>query len=104
MDIKSAGESLLGIINDILDISKIEAGKYDLIEDYYNMPSMLHDISNIISVKMKESNVEFRLKINPTVPNELIGDVVRIRQILMNILGNAVKLADALGVDVKELL
>lgn len=91
MDIKSAGESLLDIINDILDISKIEAGKYELIEDYYIMPSMLHDSSNIIRVKTKESNVNFKLKINPTVPNELIGDVVRIRQILMNILGNAVK-------------
>jgi len=101
MDIKSAGESLLGIINDILDISKIEAGKYELIEDYYNMPSMLHDISNIINVKMKESRVEFKMEINPTVPYELIGDVVRVRQILMNILGNAVKFTNRGSIKLK---
>lgn len=90
-DIKTAGTSLLGIINDILDISKIEAGKYELIDDEYDLPSLLHDTSNIIGVKIMESKVSFEIDIDPTLPSLLIGDATRVRQILMNILGNAVK-------------
>lgn len=90
-DIYMAGQNLLGIINDILDISKIEAGKYELIPDYYELPSLIHDVSNIISVRLAESNVEFKVKLDHTLPKNLIGDVGRIRQILLNILGNAVK-------------
>lgn len=90
-DIKTAGTSLLGIINDILDISKIESGKYELINDEYDLPSLLHDTSNIIAVKIMESKVAFDVDIDPTLPSLLIGDATRVRQILMNILGNAVK-------------
>lgn len=90
-DVKTAGTSLLGIINDILDISKIEAGKYELIDDEYDLPSLLHDTSNIITVKTMETKVAFEMDIDPTLPSLLIGDATRVRQILMNILGNAVK-------------
>ncbi len=91
LDIKGAGTSLLGIINDVLDISKIEAGKYELVNNLYDLPSMLHDVSNIIGVRLLETPVEFKLFINPTIPHSLVGDVLRIRQILLNIIGNAVK-------------
>lgn len=91
MDIKSAGSSLLGIIDDVLDISKIESGKYELVNNLYDLPSMLHDVSNIIGVRLLETPVEFKLFVNPTIPHSMVGDVLRIRQILLNIIGNAVK-------------
>ena len=90
-NIKEAGNGLLGIINDILDISKIESGKYELIEDEYDVPSLIHDVSNIISVRLQETPVAFKVTVNPEVPRLLYGDVVRVRRILINILGNAIK-------------
>lgn len=90
-EINVAGHNLLGIINDILDISKIEAGKYELITDEYELPSLIHDVSNIISIRLQETNAAFVVKLDETLPKKLIGDVGRIRQILLNILGNAVK-------------
>ena len=90
-NIKEAGNGLLGIINDILDISKIESGKYELIEDNYDTPSLIHDVSTIIKVKLQETPVVLKLEIDPTLPLELNGDLVRIRRILVNILGNATK-------------
>ena len=90
-EIHTAGQNLLGIVNDILDISKIEAGKYELVAEEYELPSLIHDVSNIIRVRLQESNAVFVLKLDETLPKALVGDVGRIRQILLNILGNAVK-------------
>ena len=90
-EINAAGNNLLGIINDILDISKIEAGKYELIEESYELPSMLNDITNIIDIRVQESNTRFIINPDSTLPYYLEGDVVRVRQILLNILGNAAK-------------
>lgn len=90
-EIQAAGNSLLVIINDILDFSKIEAGKYELIDVNYEFPSLIHDVSNIINVRVQETKVQFIVKIDPTLPAKLYGDEIRLRQIVMNILGNAVK-------------
>ena len=90
-EIYIAGNNLLGIINDILDISKIEAGKYELVEDKYELPSLLNDVGNVISVRVQDTNARFIMDIDKTLPKLLIGDAVRIRQILLNILGNAAK-------------
>lgn len=90
-EIQAAGNSLLVIINDILDFSKIEAGKYELIDVNYEIPSLIHDVSNIINVRVQETKVQFIVKIDPTLPAKLYGDEIRLRQIVMNILGNAVK-------------
>ena len=90
-DIQNAGQNLLGIVNDILDISKVEAGKYELVVDEYDVPSLIHDVSNIIGVRLQESNTAFVIEADPTLPARLLGDVNRVRQILLNILGNAVK-------------
>lgn len=90
-NIRVSGNGLLGIINDILDISKIESGKYEIIDASYLLPSLLNDISNSIHVRLIESEVEFRMEIDPTIPRILIGDSLRIKQILLNIIGNAVK-------------
>ena len=90
-DIKNAGMSLLDIINDILDISKIEAGKYEILEDEYDLPSLIHDATNIVSVKLLETQVKLITEVDPTVPVGFTGDMVRVRQILMNLMGNAIK-------------
>lgn len=91
LEIKSAANNLLGIINDILDISKIESGRYELIDDDYHLSSLINDVCAIIRVRVQELGLEFRLNIDETVPGKLYGDVNRVRQILINILGNAVK-------------
>ena len=90
-EIKIAGTNLLGIINDILDMSKIEAGKYELINDDYELPVLIHEVGSVINARLRESEVDFVLDVDSTLPRYLVGDVGRIRQILMNILGNAIK-------------
>lgn len=93
-EIKIAGTNLLGIINDILDMSKIEAGKYELVVEPYELPGFIHEISSLINARLSDSSVKFILDIDPTLPKVLIGDELRIRQILMNILGNAIKFTE----------
>lgn len=90
-NIKDAGDGLLGIINDVLDISKIESGKYEILDDDYDFPSLIHDISNIMQVKLAETPVELKISVDSDIPVDLIGDELRVRQILMNIVGNAAK-------------
>lgn len=90
-DIQVAGNNLLGIINDILDLTKIETGKYELVPVDYELGSLLNDVSNIINVRVQESNTRYALSIDPTMPFNIYGDEVRVRQVLLNILGNATK-------------
>ena len=89
--IQNSGSSLLGIINDILDFSKIETGKFEITEVEYMLPSLLMDISNVISVRLASKPVYFMMDIDPSLPNHFVGDDIRLKQILMNLLGNAVK-------------
>lgn len=93
-NIQSAGGNLLSIINDILDFSKIESGKMELVEANYHLSSMVYDIQNMIQFRIKGNDVKLVLDIDESLPNELYGDEVRIRQILINLLGNAVKFTD----------
>ncbi len=93
-DIEGAGHSLLSIINDILDLSKIEAGKMDLVEDNYRLSSILNDLGNITYFKAKNKGLHFSIDVDETLPDQLYGDEVRVRQILINILNNAVKYTD----------
>ena len=90
-EIKIAGTNLLGIINDILDMSKIEAGKYELVVDEYDLPVLIHEISSVVNARLRESSVYFSLDIDPTLPRKVMGDAGRVRQILMNVIGNAIK-------------
>jgi len=90
-NIASAGSNLLSIINDILDFSKIESGKLDLVYGSYQLSSVLNDVSNMIYFKAKEKDLEFVVDVDETLPDGLYGDEVRVRQILTNILNNAVK-------------
>jgi len=89
LSIKKACDNLLSIINDILDLSKIESGKLEIAQAKYDVAALILDIINIIQVKIIESSVQFVVDIDCNIPNKLIGDEVRIRQILLNILSNA---------------
>jgi signal transduction histidine kinase/DNA-binding NarL/FixJ family response regulator len=90
-NVKSAGNSLLGIINDILDFSKIEAGKMDILPVQYHLGSTINDLINMVDVKAKDKGLKLELNIDETLPTQLIGDEIRIKQCVTNILSNAVK-------------
>lgn len=90
-DIKNAGKMLLSIINDILDYSKIEAGKMEIIPEDFRLGYMLDDINRLISVKAKEKDLNLVIDISPELPDMVCGDELRIKQVIINILTNAVK-------------
>lgn len=90
-DIRLSSQNLLAIINDILDITKIESGKMELVPEPYYLLRLLDDVSLIISQQAQQKGLDFRMKIDPKVPTKLYGDKIRIRGVLINILNNAVK-------------
>ena len=90
-DIRSACRGLLTIINDILDISKIEAGKMKITLANYHVSSLLADVISIIKMRAEKKMLIFAVNIDTNIPNELVGDELRIKQILINLLNNAVK-------------
>ena len=90
-NIQGASKLLLTLINDILDISKIKSGKMEVISAAYETGTLFSEIVNIIWVKAKEKGLEFKLHVDPSIPSMLCGDEVRIKQILINLLNNAVK-------------
>jgi two-component system, sensor histidine kinase and response regulator len=92
--INASAKLLLGIINDILDISKIEAGKSELAETAFKLNSVLESTSDIVTVRANERGVGFRIVYGIDVPNDLIGDPLRLEQVLINILGNATKFTE----------
>lgn len=89
--IVSSSQILLTIINDILDFSKIESGKMTIAEEVYSPVAMLKDIINIIITRIGDKDVELLIDIEPTIPKELLGDSIRIQQIIVNLANNAVK-------------
>lgn len=89
--IKSSGKTLLSIINDILDFSKIESGKMDIIIEKYQPISIIRDVANIIITRIGNKNLEFIIDAAPDIPYELLGDSIRIKQIIINLANNAVK-------------
>ncbi|MCR4716970.1 MAG: response regulator [Lachnospiraceae bacterium] len=91
LDIQSAGESLLSIINDILDFSKIESGKMEIIPVDYDSSNLINDVVNMIAPKAEAKKLRFNLNVENDLPSVLHGDDVRIRQVLVNLLTNAVK-------------
>jgi signal transduction histidine kinase/CheY-like chemotaxis protein len=89
--IKQAGANLLSIINDILDFSKIESGKLEITPVNYQFSSLIHDVVSIIKMRVVDSVLRFVVNIDCNIPHLLYGDETRVRQILLNILSNAVK-------------
>jgi len=94
LTIKQASANLLSIINEILDFSKIESGKLEIVPDDYLFSSLLNDVISIIRMRVIDSQVRFVVNADCNIPNELYGDEIRIRQVLLNILSNAVKFTD----------
>lgn len=90
-DLKASSEMLLSIINDILDSSKIESGMMELLPVNYSIGSMFNDLYNMISIKAKDRNLQLVFDVDTAMPREYFGDDKRIRQILLNLLTNAVK-------------
>ena len=90
-DINVAGKTLLSLINDILDFSKIESGKLELVLGEYDLSSLINGIVHMIAPKAESKKLELEVNVNPDIPCGLYGDEVRIEQIIINILNNAVK-------------
>lgn len=97
IDIKNASESLLGLINDLLDISKIESGKMHLVEQEYDVQEMLRSIVSMIRVRSNEKELTFDVVIDEVMPSRLYGDTGKIKQVVLNLLTNAVKYTDVGG-------
>ncbi len=99
--IENSGKNLLSIINDILDIAKIESGRMELEKESYKFSSVLNDVVTMITFRAKSKNLEFNVDIDRTMPDNLYGDHARIGQILVNLLNNAVKYTDEGSVSLK---
>ncbi|MGQ4647817.1 response regulator [Lyngbya aestuarii] len=89
--IRSSGEALLTIINDILDFSKIESGKLDLEEQSFELRICIEEALDLVAIRAAEKKLELAYFFEPSIPNWVVGDVTRLRQILVNLIGNAVK-------------
>ena len=94
LTIKQAGANLLSIINNILDFSKIESGNLEIFPADYLFSSLLNDVISIIRMRVIDSQINFVVNVDSNIPNALIGDETRIRQVLLNILSNAVKFTE----------
>ena len=88
---ESAAKSLLGLLNDILDFSKIDAGKLELDPQVFSLDGLLRDLSFIVSANLREKPVEVLFDISESVPKTLVGDAMRLQQVLINLAGNAIK-------------
>lgn len=97
-NIESASKALLSLVNDILDFSKVEAGKIDILPGNYRLGNLLSEVSTMINVKAEQKKLSFIINAGEELPNELEGDAVRIRQVLINLLNNAVKYTNDGGI------
>lgn len=97
-DIESAGKTLLSIVNDILDLSKIESGKMELVPVEYEFASVLNDTVNMTMNKAQEKGLTYNLTTDPGIPSVMFGDEIRIRQIILNIVNNAIKYTNKGGI------
>jgi len=94
LTVKQAGANLLSLINDILDFSKIESGSMQILSAEYSLSSLINDVISIIRTRAFDSQIRFAVNIDSNLPDALVGDELRIRQVLINILGNAIKFTD----------
>ena len=98
--IDNAGNGLLSLINDVLDLSKVEAGRMELVNTSYALSSLLNDIGSTASFKAQAKDLAFSVDVDKTVPDELFGDPVRLKQIIVNLVNNAVKYTEEGSVSV----
>ncbi|GHT22912.1 hypothetical protein FACS189419_06130 [Planctomycetales bacterium] len=91
VNLRSASQSLLSIINDILDMAKVEAGKFSIIPVQYEMISLVNDLISTLTIRFEDKPVRFYVEIDPNLPQVVVGDEIRIRQVVANFVGNAIK-------------
>mgnify|MGYP006275493841 FL=1 len=101
---KASATSLLDLINNILDLSKIEAGKLELDEQDFDFRSLFDDLARIMQYKIQEKGIDYLTRIDPDVPALLTGDPARLRQVMLNLVGNAVKFTDKGKITVNAVL
>ncbi len=101
LNIRSSGKALLKLINDLLDFSKIEAGKFEISKDTYDIGQMLRDIQVIGDTRIGEKQVQLKMDVAEEIPRLLYGDALRIRQVIINIMNNAIKFTEKGSVTVK---
>lgn len=102
--IRSSGETLLAILNDILDYSKIEAGKLSLERTSFSLPALLEELTALFRFRLREEGPSFECVVDGAVPVQLLGDPVRLRQILFNLVGNAFKFTEKGRIEVRVTL
>ena len=100
LEIKSAGNTLLSIINDILDLPKIESGNFEIIPIDYDVASVFNDVLNLTRPRAQKKNLEYSLTVSDMIPTVLNGDEIRIRQAMLNIVNNAIKYTEEGRVDI----
>lgn len=100
-DIHNAGQTLLAIINDILDFSKIESGKMEIVPVVYELSSLLNDVLVMVAGKVRDKELKLVADVSPDIPHQLYGDEIRIRQIILNLINNAVKYTEKGSVTLK---
>ncbi|MEE3716229.1 chemotaxis protein CheB [Tumidithrix elongata RA019] len=93
--ISHSGENLLSIVNDILDFSKIEAGKLDLLQGIFNLPTCIEATIGLLDVKAQDKKIELSYAIGTDVPTSIMGDMIRLKQVLINLIGNAIKFTNS---------
>ena len=90
-NIRQAGKTLLALINEILDFSKVEEGKMEIIPTRYELGSLVNDVVNMVTERVKKKGLELKVDIDEEIPHELFGDEIRIKQCILNVLNNSVK-------------
>lgn len=92
--IKVSGDTLLSLINDILDFSKIESGKLELEEMTFNLNDCIEQVINILGAKISDKNLDFKYYIDPLIQYNILGDITRLKQVLLNLIGNSIKFTE----------
>lgn len=100
-NIKSASQTLLTLVNEILDFSKIESGKMEIVEEDYQLSALLNDVINMVRIRANEKKLNLKIEVDPELPDNLHGDSVKIHQIILNIVSNAIKYTKEGEVSVK---
>ena len=100
VNLRQAGESLLRILNDVLDYSKMEAGRLELVNESFDLKDLLSAVTQVFSYQLLEKNLSLRVRVDDAVPTHLMGDALRLRQILINLVGNAFKFTERGAIEI----
>ena len=100
VNLRQAGESLLRILNDVLDYSKMEAGRLELVNESFDLKDLLSAVTQLFSYQLLEKNLSLRVRVDDAVPTHLMGDALRLRQILINLVGNAFKFTERGAIEI----